>query len=340
MEMVRSMKEVIQKYGSFNPIPLETLEPHAARQLPELKDAVLGVIQDHATKRLINGFVEPIEKIEHATISTEKGDLLARIYRPSEDKPLPVLLYFHGGGWVIGGINSYDASCRALANAAECIVVSVGYRQAPEHRYPAAHEDAFAAYQWLLHHVGTLGGDPKRIAIGGESAGGNLAASVCLKAKYEGLRMPVHQLLICPVLDSDLETPSYLEQADAKPLNREMMKWFMHHYFGGIVQDASAFPLQAADLSDLPSATVITAELDPLCSEGEMYAQRLQQSGVAVFARRYEGVAHEFFSMVGVVDEAKDALNEAVENMTMAFRSVDDDYDDRSLRITEERPLL
>ncbi|HRO68191.1 MAG TPA: alpha/beta hydrolase, partial [Pseudobdellovibrionaceae bacterium] len=229
--------------------------------------------------------------------------------------------YFHGGGFVLGDLNSYDSSCRALANAAECIVISVAYRQAPEHRYPAAREDAFAAYEWLLSNAPFLGIDPELIAVGGESAGGNLAALVCLLARERKLPQPAHQLLIYPVTDCDFETPSYREHGNEKPLNRAMMKWFFHSYLNGVQDrfDPLAFPLKAQSLRDLASATVLLAEIDPLHSEGEAYAKKLEAHGVPSFLKTYPGVCHEFFGFGSLVDEAKVAVKDAAEQLRIAF---------------------
>jgi acetyl esterase len=325
MEVKPQLQEVLNKFADLHSLPLENLEPSAARQLPELKEAVCGVIHDHAAKRLMAGYTEPVHSVEHILISGPEERFLARIYKPAGLAPHPVLLYFHGGGWVIGNLNSYDASCRALCNAADCIVVSVAYRQAPEHVYPAAREDAFAAYKWLLKNVASIGGDVHRIAVAGESAGGNLATVVCKMAKDEGLRLPVHQALIYPVTDCDFETPSYIEHANAKPLNRNMMKWFFKHYFDEVpITDPYAFPLLSDNLSGLPPATLITAEIDPLSSEGEAYAEKLREAGVTVYFKCYAGMTHEFFSMGAVVPEAKEAVREVAENLQNSF---DDAFD-------------
>lgn len=319
--MNKQMQEVIDKFEALSPLPLERLSAESARQQPELRDAVLGVLNDHVAKRLVGGIVEDVAEMEHIEIPGPAGPMLARVYKPNKDSNLPLTLYFHGGGFVIAGLNSYDSSCRALCNAAETIVVSLAYRQAPEHRYPAAHEDAFAAYRWLVRNAVSLGADPSRIAIAGESAGGNLAASTCLRARDERLPLPVHQLLVYPVVDNDMSRPSYLEHADAKPLNRRMMKWFFEQ-----VTDTSApgtpdpylLPIHG-DLRGLPAATVILAEIDPLCSEGEDFARHLSAAGVEVATEKYEGVAHEFFGMGAVVSEGKSAVRFAAQRLRESF---------------------
>lgn len=317
------MREVLSQYEKLNPLPIESLSPDVARQLPELKDAVMAVLNEHPTKRLL-GILEDVESEEHKLIPGPEGDLLIRIYKPSSEGPHPVLLYFHGGGFVLANLNSYDSSCRALTNAAECIVVSLAYRQAPEHKFPAARDDAFAAYKWLLENANSIGGDAHRIAVGGESAGGNLAALVCLMARKERLPQPVHQLLIYPLLDSSMRSESYRKYSNAKPLNAAMMKWFFKQAFQEKdLSDPFAFPLLQTDLAGLAPTTVITAEVDPLCSEGESYAKKLQSSGVPVSYQRFSEVSHEFFGMVGVLDEAEEAIMYAADNLMDSFEQND-----------------
>lgn len=321
MNPSNQMQEVLDELASFHAPPMESLTAENARQLPTLADAVQGVVGKHALKRTMMPMPVPVGAIEHVLIPGPAGDLLARVYSPAGDGPFPVLLYFHGGGWVIANLDTYDSSCRALVKKAACVVVSVAYRQAPEHKYPAAADDAFAAYRWLLENTTSVNGDPMRIAVGGESAGGNLAAVVALRARDEGLQMPVHQLLVYPVTNYAFDTESYLENADAKPLNAPMMHWFWDQYLpdAGAGMNKYASPLRADDVSGLPPATVITAELDPLRSEGEAYAQRLSDAGVPVAVTCYEGVTHEFFGMAGVVDEATEAVAMAAEGLQSAF---------------------
>ncbi|MES3039000.1 MAG: alpha/beta hydrolase [Bdellovibrionota bacterium] len=324
-ELTTAMKEVLDTYATFGPLPIDHLTPQCARQLPELKDAVTAVMNKHISTRFVKSGVVSVGSVEHTLVPTVDGELVARIYKPRGDGPFPVTLYFHGGGWVIGSINSYDSSCRALCSAAGSIVVSIGYRQAPENPYPAAHDDAYASYKWLLSHADRIGGDSRRIAIAGESAGGNLAASVCIRARDEGLPLPVHQLLIYPVVDWQMESGSYQLYAQAKPLSRDMMKWFMKHYFENskIPLRGDALPLLVEDLRDLPPATVITAEVDPLCNEGEEYAHRLFSAGVPVTKKRYEKVTHEFFGMGAVVSEANDAVKFAAHHLQLSFDTTD-----------------
>lgn len=326
--MTKQMSEILAELaklnghlsGQTNGLRPEDTTPEIARQLPEFKDATLSVIHHHLAHRIV-GVVESVKAISHMLIPTQHGDLLARIYKPTNDPRLPVLLYFHGGGFVLGNLNSFDSSCRSLANAAGCIVVSVAYRQAPEHRYPAAHEDALASYEWALRNANLFGGDRTRIAVGGECAGANLAASLCLQARELGLPTPAHQLLLYPWLDSDFTRESHEANEFAKPLNLRMLKWFSRHYFGANlpVNDPVAFPLQAESFQRLPAATIITAELDPLCDEGQEYAEHLFAAGVSVLHKKFDGVTHEFFSANAVLDEARAALRMVADQLQTSF---------------------
>ena len=310
------MKAVLDELASFKAPPLEKLSPMNARNSPSATDAVIGVLAKRGKPAL-----EMVGDISHQLIPTPAGELLARVYTPKGNGPFPVLIFFHGGGWVIANLNTYDPSCRALSNAANCIVVSVAYRQAPEHKFPAAAEDAYAATGWIMKNASQIKGDPQRIAIGGESAGGNLATVTCLMVRDRGGLMPIHQILIYPVTNYAFNTPSYQENANAKPLNKAMMMWFWGHYLNNESDGMNPYasPLQAKNLSGLPSATVITAEIDPLCSEGQAYAKRLTEAGSKVRATTYTGVTHEFFGMGAVVDKAKQAVEEAAGELRSKF---------------------
>lgn len=251
------------------------------------------------------------------------GTLPARVYMPhaAGDGDLPVIVYFHGGGWVVADLNVYDATPRALAVGTGAIVVSVDYRHAPEFKFPAAHDDAWTAYEWVVENVHTIGGDASRIAVAGESAGANLATNVALMAKERKATLPVHQLLVYPVAGNDTNTPSYIENAAAKPLGKPDMEWFFEHVLADPSQsdDPRLNLVARTDLEGLPPATVITAEIDPLRSEGQAYAENLAAAGVEVNALHYEGVTHEFFGMAKVVDEAKEAVDAANADLKAAF---------------------
>lgn len=318
------MQLVLDHFAKFGAPPLDSLDSDNARKLPTLKNAVEEIMSEHLLARAAT-LVKPnpphVARIAHRMIPRPGGEVLARIYRPQGESVLPILIYFHGGGWVIAGPDVYDASCRALCHTADCIVVSVAYRQAPEHKFPEPVEDAYAALQWVIAHAAELGGDPARVAIGGESAGGNLATVACLKAVREGGRLPAVQLLIYPVTDTSMKQASYGENADAKPLSAAMMPWFWKHYLESESQgrEPYASPMLAERLAGLPPAIVITAENDPLRDEGEAYARRLAEDGVSVSSQRFDGVMHEFFGLAGAVSKAADAVKFAAEELRKTF---------------------
>lgn len=312
----RQMQAVLDQLAELGPQPIETLSPNEARKQPGPADAVKALLKMQGKK----ADPEPVGAVKDITWSWRDATLPARVYTPKGDGPFPVLVYFHGGGWVIADLDAYDASCRALCNAAGCVVVSAEYQRAPERVFPAAANDAFAAYKWVLANAAAVGGDPKRVAVGGESAGGTLAAVVCLLARGYA-PMPVHQLLIYPVTGNDLNTPSYRLYADAKPLSKPAMEWFLGHYLGDRLgaPSPSALPLVERDLSKLPPATVITAEIDPLRDDGKRYADKLKAAGVAVDYTNYDDVTHEFFGMGAVVDKAKEAVGKAAAGLKKGF---------------------
>ncbi len=267
--------------------------------------------------------LEEIGAVEDRRFSGPGGELALRSYTPLERGAgaLPVLVFFHGGGFVIGDLDSHDGTCRALANAARCAVVAVDYRLAPEAKFPAAAEDCYAATCWVAENAAALGVDAVRIAVGGDSAGGNLAAVTALLARDRRGPRLAHQLLIYPVIDCAFDTPSYRENAEGYFLTREMMRWFWHHYLEKPDQaaDPTASPIRAATLAGVAPATVITAEYDPLRDEGEAYASRLAQAGVAATLTRYDGVIHGFFGMGNAIDKAKLAVAQAARELREAF---------------------
>ena len=216
-----------------------------------------------------------------------------------------------------------NSSCRALANAAKCIVVSVGYRYAPEHRLPAAHEDSYAATQWVMNNADKWGGDKSRVAVGGESAGGNLATAVCMMARDRGGKMPIYQMLVYPYVDTSFASANALsarENAKVIPLNRAMLTWFSRYALPNARagRRAPASPL-FGNVRGLPDATVVQAELDPLRSQGTDYIAKLRRAGIPVRAKLYRGVTHEFFGMGAVIDQSKDAVNFAAQGLREAF---------------------
>ncbi|MGD9889802.1 MAG: alpha/beta hydrolase [Dehalococcoidia bacterium] len=315
------MQAILDQLAALGSLPLATVTPRQGRELPSIFDAVRIVTAQHGLPA-----VEPVGGIEHRIIPGGPGSdgTLIRIYAPVKGGgPFPVLLYFHHGGFVVGTIDDNDASARALVNAAGAIVISVGYRLAPEFPFPAAPEDALAAYAWALANVGALGGDERRIAVGGESAGGTLAAVVCLMARDRGLPLPAHQLLIYPASDfvNGANTPSAIQYADAKPLSRATILWFARYYLTSAA-DASnpyASPVYGA-LAGMPPATVITAEIDPRRDTGRLHAEALSAAGVPVVYRKYDGVTHLFFGAAAVLDEARQAVALAADGVRGAIR--------------------
>jgi len=262
-----------------------------------------------------------IAKVESRTVPGPAGEISLRVFTPEGAAPHPVLVYFHGGGWVIGGLDTHDVPCRDLANRAGCIIVSVDYRLAPEHKFPAAPEDCYAATRWVAENAASIGADPGRLAIGGDSAGGNLAAVVALMARDRGGPRIVHQLLIYPVTDVGQDTVSYRENADGYLLSAADMAWFWNHYLATPAEGENPYasPLRARFLRGLPPAHVITAELDPLRDEGEQYAARLKDAGVEVQLTRYDGMIHGFFGLGAVLAQGKKAMEEAAERLRLRF---------------------
>ena len=267
----------------------------------------------------------PVARVADIQVAGAAGMLPARVYDPQMSRgAAPVILYFHGGGWVTGTLDTYDASDRALANSTGAIVLSVAYRLGPENRFPAAQDDADASYTWLLRNAGSIGGDPNRIALAGESAGGNLAIDTAIWARDRHLPAPVHQLLVYPVAGTDLTTPSYNETTNAVPLNRTAIEWYVGHFTTGPadLKDPRLDVVGAADLHGLPPTTIVSAEIDPLHSEGEMLAQKLASAGVPVAQRTFPGVTHEFFGMGAVVDQAKQAEDFATTRLKSSFATL------------------
>ncbi len=311
------MQAVLDQLATLGAKPLETLTPEQARAQASPADAVKAVLeaQDKATTP------EPVAKVEDSSFPGPAGAVPIRIYTPEGSGPMPVILYIHGGGWVIANLDTYDSSPRALANAAKAIVVSTHYRQGPENKFPAAHEDTLAAYKWLLANAARLGGDAKQIAVVGESAGGNLAANIAIAARDQKLQAPVAQVLVYPIANNDMNSPSYIENATAKPLSKPAMEWFVEHAFNAPTETADPRIALAkrTDLTGLPPATIILAQIDPLRSDGEAYADALRKAGVPATLQQYDGVTHEFFGMAAVVDKAKQAQQFVGEKLRAAF---------------------
>jgi acetyl esterase len=268
----------------------------------------------------LNGEAVPVAAVADRAVRGPAGDLPVRVYTPEGEAPFPIVVFFHGGGWVVGTLDTYDPLCRALAAAVPAVVVSVGYRLAPEHRWPAAVEDAYAATLWASRHAADLGGAQHRLAVAGDSAGGNLAAVVALGARDRGGPAIAFQLLVYPALDAAGDTGSWREYAEGFYLTAAGMRWYWDHYLGGADGAApDASPLRAAFLGGLPPALVVTADHDVLRDEGEAYAARLREAGVAADAHRVEGVVHGFFRWRAVTGAADAALQDAAAALRSAL---------------------
>lgn len=267
------------------------------------------------------GAFEPVAQVRDFVIPGEAGDLDARIYRAADRGVLPAVVYFFGGGWSLGTLDTSDAVCRMIANRARCASIAVSYRLAPEHKFPAAVLDCYEGVSWVFAHADELGIDKERIAVAGDSSGGNLAAAVALLAKERGGPRLIHQLLVYPNTDAAADTESMREITDELFFNIKSVKWYWGMYLNS-AEDANnplASPLRAADLSGLPPATIITAEFDPLRDESELYAKRLVDHGVPAEIIRYNGMIHGFFTMVGILDTARDAVAAAAARLAAAF---------------------
>ena len=263
----------------------------------------------------------PVAETRDLAIPGPGGPIPARLYRATATGILPALVFFHGGGWVVGDIESHDTGCRHLANRAECAVVSVDYRLAPEHKFPAAVEDCLAATAWVAGNAASLGVDAGRLAVGGDSAGGNLAAVVSVLARDHGTPRIGHQLLIYPATDAAMRHESMARFAEGYVLTRSTMRWFYEQYLRAPADaaDWQASPLAAPDLSGLPPAFVLTAGYDPLCDEGDAYAARLAAAGVAVTHRRFAGQVHGFALNGKIIRAAETALDEAAAALKQAW---------------------
>ena len=312
------MQVVLEKLASYKAKPIPELTAKAARMNPTPTMAVMDVMKE-------NNIMMPSSQVDTSAQEIPVGGgktIHARIYTPKAgNAPFPVIVYYHGGGWVIADLDVYNASAQGLAEQVGAVVVSVAYRLAPESKFPTQHNDAFAAYQWVLNNARSIKGDPKRVAVAGESAGGNLAANVSIMARDKKVAMPRHQLLVYPIANNDLNSASYVQYASAKPLDKPMMAWFIKETVSNNTQSADPrIALVNAKLQGLPGTTLIAAELDPLQTEGKLFADKLQAAGVKVNYKRYDGVTHEFFGMAAVLPEAKQAQALAADELKKALK--------------------
>lgn len=303
---------VLNNLGALDAKPFSTLVVPEARTQASQADTANAV----QWEKPISSNPEAQVTTKDIVIPTKAGTLAAYVYIPRG--PFPVVVYYHDGGWVVTDINVYDGAPRALSIGAKAIVVSVEYRHASEHKFPAAHQGAWAAYAWVVENVHELNGNSDRITIAGESAGGNLAANVALMANTMKTKQPVHQLLVYPVAGNDMKAPSYKEIANAKPLGKADMERFVKNTVSSMdeTKDSRINLNGRSDLAGVAPATIILVQIDPLRSDGEIYAGKLKDAGVAVDLKTSNGITHEFFGMGKVVPEAKQALDLAVASTT------------------------
>lgn len=311
------MQVVIEKLMSLGGKPIETLTGAEARMQPTPTDAVMAVMKD-------NNMTAPASQCDTMgkDIPVTGGKTHIRIYTPKQGKaPYPVIVYYHGGGWVIADIDVYNGGAQALCEQVGAVVVSVEYPKGPEQKFPAAHNVSFDAYQWVLKNFAELKGDSTKLAVAGESAGGNLAANMSIMARDKKLQMPLYQVLVYPIANNDINSESYVKFAAAKPLSKPMMEWFIENEFSSAAQAADPrVSLVKANLAGLPKTLIIAAEIDPLQSEGKLLSDKLSAAGVQTDYQLYNGVTHEFFGMAAVVPQAKEAQALAASKLKAAFR--------------------
>lgn len=312
------MAEVLSVLAGLGGKPIETLEPSEARRQPTPTDAVMKIIKD----RKLDAKPHEGLKVSNQRFA-DMGSLRLRWYVPenaTNDSNLPVIVYFRGGGWVIADLDVYDATPAALARKTGAAVVSVDYPLAPENKFPAAHDEAIEAYKYVLKNAQGWGYDASKIAIVGESAGGNLAINTAIAARDQNLTKPIAVVAVYPVATTATDTPSKKEQAAAKPLNTPMLDWFFKHVPASDADKQDPrLNLVAANLKGLPPVTVINADIDPLKSDGDLIVAKLKEAGVQTTHQLYTGVTHEFFGMDAVVAKAKEAQDFAVGQIKKSF---------------------
>ena len=315
----KDMLAVLDAMAGLHPKAIEKVDVGTARANPTVADAVNVVLKQQGKSTQPEDLVPGVTS-KDTTIKGAAGDLPARVFTPEGAGPFPVVVYFHGGGWVIANKEVYDGGARGLSKQANAVVISVDYRQAPENKFPAAWDDALAAYKWTLANAASVKGDPKRVALAGESAGGNLALATAIAARDAGLQQPAHVLAVYPVTQTSLNTESYIENALAQPLNRAMVAWFVDKLITSKAElKDPRLQLIDAKLAGMAPVTLINARIDPLRSDGAKMASALKKANVPVERREYEGVTHEFFGTAAVVQKAKDAQAYAGQRLQQAF---------------------
>ena len=294
------------------------LPPLNEMSVAEAREAYAAAVADSGmAPELVAGVADRV-------VPGPAGDVPVRIYTPQGSGPFPMLVYFHGGGWVLGDLEVVHPACTAFCRRAHAVVVSVDYRLAPEHKFPAALDDCYAATRWVAENAPLINGDPERIAVAGDSAGGNLAAVVAVIARDRGFPRLMYQLLIYPAVDFSFETPSYRENGSDYFLTTDLMKWFYRHYLNSEDEgrDWRVSPLRLPDATGLPPAHVITAEYDPLRDEGEAYAAMLERAGTAVTVKRYPGQIHAFTAnLAGAMDQGRQSVEDAAMLLRHTFRA-------------------
>lgn len=320
------MQAVLDQLGAMGGKPIEGLTPEEARRQPTPADAVLALLKKQGKAITPEALVPGVSSVDRE-IPGAAGNMPARIYTPDGAGPFPVVVYFHGGGWVLADKQVYDGGARGLSKQARAVVVSVDYRLAPAHKFPAAWDDAFAAYKWVAANAASIKGNPTRLALAGESAGGNLALATAIAARDGGVQAPLHVLAVYPVGQTgNLDTKSYQDSATAKPLNKAMIGWFVDKLLARPADKSDPrLDLVNAKLAGLPPVTLINAQIDPLREDGALLEAALKNAGVKVTRTVYTGVAHEFFGMAAAVKKAADAqaqagkaLRDALQGKTVA----------------------
>ncbi len=301
---------------------LETIKASGAKPIYE-QDVLEARAQREEVARQMQKDLRPVYEVREIYIAGKGGPLTLRMYRPNRDERLPALVYFHGGGFVVGSVETVDDTCRALANYAQIAVVSVDYRLAPEHPYPAAIDDAYDATRWVAQNGHRLGFDPARIAVGGDSAGGNLAAATAIRARDRGEFSIGYQMLIYPMIEPErFDSPSYCEYADNVNLTRDALIWFWDQYAPkGTARKLPDLCPREASAEGLAPAFVLVAECDPLRSEGEAYAEHLRAAGVAVSFQCVSGLIHGYFSTDWGLPEREEALHAAADSLRQALHA-------------------
>jgi acetyl esterase len=292
-------QKVVDALAALNLKPFRDSSPAEARESMRSRTAALGPFEE-------------VPAVADHRVPVTGGEITVRVYKPAGMGPQPVLVFYHGGGWVIGDLYTHDGICRSIVNAAGCAVASVDYRLAPEFKYPVPVEDSYAGLLWVVANATRLGLDSARIAVGGDSAGGNLAAVMALLARDRRGPRLLLQILVYPVTNYDFGTASYRENGTGFVLTTDDMRWFWRHYLSREEQgrEMTASPIRAKSLADLPPALVITAGCDPLRDEGDAYAARLRDAGVAVTLTPYPGMFHGFLRMTRILDQSRVLLDE------------------------------